>query len=131
MPRLDHVALRVADLDASIAFYTEKVGLPFMFRELDAEHHEAFAYLAAEGGNLELLQPLDAENRPVPFAAPAPEPPYCPHVALGVEDVDAMAARLGAAGVPLLAGPLEIPGKVRWAYVADPDNNVLEFVQWL
>lgn len=131
MPRLDHVALRVADLDASIAFYTETIGLPFMFRELDAEHHEAFAYLEAEGGNLELLQPLDADNRPVPFSAPAPEPPYCPHIALGVEDVDAMAARLGAAGAPLLAGPLEIPGKVRWAYVADPDNNVLEFVQWL
>lgn len=131
MPRLDHVALRVSNLDASIAFYTEKIGLPFMFRELDAEHHEAFAYLKAEGGNLELLQPLDADNRPVPFESPAPEPPYCPHIALGVEDVDAMAARLGAAGVPLLAGPLEIPGKVRWAYVADPDNNVLEFVQWL
>ena len=131
MPRLDHVALRVADLDASIVFYTETIGLPFMFRELDAAHHEAFAYLEAEGGNLELLQPLDADNRPVPFSAPAPEPPYCPHIALGVEDVDAMAARLGAAGAPLLAGPLEIPGKVRWAYVADPDNNVLEFVQWL
>ena len=131
MPRLDHVALRVADLDASIAFYTETIGLPFMFRELDTEHHEAFAYLEAEGGNLELLQPLDADNRPVPFSAPAPEPPYCPHIALGVEDVDAMAARLGAAGVPLLAGPLEISGRVRWAYVADPDNNVLEFVQWL
>ena len=42
MPRLDHVALRVADLDASIVFYTETIGLPFMFRELDAAHHEAF-----------------------------------------------------------------------------------------
>ena len=100
-------------------------------RDPDAGQSVAVAYLEAAGGNLELLQLLDAENRPVPFSAPAPTPPYCPHVALGVDDLDGMAATLSAAGVPLLAGPLEIPGRVRWAYVADPDNNVLEFVQWL
>jgi hypothetical protein len=26
---------------------------------------------------------------------------------------------------------MEIPGMVRWLYAADPDGNVLEFVQWL
>ena len=33
--------------------------------------------------------------------------------------------------IPILKGPLEIQGQVRWMYLADPDNNILEFVQWL
>ena len=28
-------------------------------------------------------------------------------------------------------GPLEISGRVKWVYVSDPDNNVIEFIQWL
>ncbi|MBW7864867.1 MAG: VOC family protein [Candidatus Hydrogenedentes bacterium] len=131
MHRLDHVALRVADLDASIAFYTEKIGLRLMFRELDPEHHEAFAFLELDGGNLELLQMLDEKNRPLPFSPPSPAPPYCPHAALGVDDLDAVLEKARRDGLALLKGPLEIPGKVRWLYLADPDQNVLEFVQWL
>lgn len=131
MHRLDHVALRVADLDASIVFYTEKIGLRLMFRELDPEHHEAFAFLELDGGNLELLQMLDEENLPLPHTPPVPAPPYCPHVALGVDDLDAVLEKARRDGLALLKGPLEIPGKVRWLYLADPDQNVLEFVQWL
>ncbi len=131
MRRLDHVAVQVADLDRAIDFYTGTLGLKFMFRELDEEHHEAFAFLGLDGGNLELLQMLNARNQPVVHVTSKPEPPYCPHVALGVDDLDAMLATLAAANIPLLKGPLIIPGKVRWCYVADPDNNVVEFVQWL
>jgi lactoylglutathione lyase len=32
--------------------------------------------------------------------------------------------------VPILRGPLEIPGEETWVYFADPDNNVLEYIQW-
>lgn len=131
MHRLDHVALQVADLDRAIEFYTRTLGLRLMFRELDEEHHEAFAFLEIEGGNLELLHVLDGHNRPVPHAAAAPQPPYCPHVALGVDDLDTILDTLTKAGIPLLKEPLAIPGKVRWCYMADPDNNVIEFVQWL
>ena len=84
-----------------------------------------------EGGNLELLQMLDEHNQPLPHATATPQPPYCPHVALGVDDLDLMLDTLAKAKLALLKGPLAIPGKVRWCYMADPDNNVIEFVQWL
>jgi len=129
MPRADHFA--VADLDRAIAFYRDVLGLPLMFRELDPIHHEAFAFLELKGGNLELLQALDEENRPLPLAPPSLREPYCPHLALATDDLDGLQDRLRAHGVPLLKGPLEIAGKVRWLYFADPDNNVLEYVQWL
>ena len=152
MHRLDHVAVQVADLDRAIDFYTQTLGLRLMFREVDEEHHEAFAFLELEGGNLELLQMLDEQNQPMPQPAAAtrqdaastveeasslfpsalqPAEPYCPHVALGVDDLDAMLATLAKAKIPLLKGPLAIPGKVRWCYMADLDGNVIEFVQWL
>lgn len=131
MPRLDHVALQVADIDRSIAFYTDIIGLPFMFKQESREHGEVFAYLELEGGNLELLSRIDSDGNPVPFPRPVPEKPWCPHVALGVDDFDGAIAQLTQHGIALLDGPFIMEGKVRWLYFADPDNNVLEYVQWL
>ncbi len=127
MLRNDHMAFRVRDLDRALRFYTETLGMRFLFRETDEAHGEAFAYLELEGGNLELLQSLDATMPPVP----EPGPPYTPHLAIATDDLDTLAAVLGEKRVPILKGPMTIPGKVTWLYIADPDNNVLEFVQWL
>lgn len=130
-PKLDHVAVRVSDLDTAVVFYTEKLGLPLKFREVDAAHGEAFAFLTLEGGDIELLQRLyDSSNADGP-ANPVPVEPFCPHLAIATDDMDETMAMLADRGVPILKGPLEIPGKVRWLYVRDPDNNVIEFVQWL
>jgi lactoylglutathione lyase len=131
MPRLDHVALQVSDMDHSIAFYTEVLDLPLMFRKEDPDHNEVFAYLELEGGNLELLSLVDDSGAPIPHELPAIKKPYCPHVALGVDDIDVMVDKLRAHGIPLIDGPLIIPGQVRWLYFSDPDNNVIEYVQWL
>jgi len=131
MPRLDHVALQVSDIDRSIAFYTEVLGLPLMFKKEDPDHNEVFAYLELEGGNLELLALVDDDGNVVPRKLPVIEKPYCPHVALGVDDIDVVIAELEARKIPLIDGPLIIPGQVRWLYFADPDNNVIEYVQWL
>ncbi len=129
--RLDHVAVRVADIDAAIAFYAEKLGLKLMFKEVDEAHHEAFAFLELEGGNIELLQLLDEQNRPRPYSAPPIQEPYCPHVAIGTADLDGLIADLERQSVEIVKGPMEIPGSVRWLYARDPDNNIIEFVQWL
>ena len=32
--------------------------------------------------------------------------------------------------IPVVKGPMEIPGMVRWVYTHDPDRNIIEFVQW-
>jgi catechol 2,3-dioxygenase-like lactoylglutathione lyase family enzyme len=129
--QLDHAAFRVADLDRAINFYTGVFGLRLMFRQEDPDHHEAFAFLEVEGGNLELLQCLDEQNRPVPYDPPKVEPPFTPHLAMKAENLDQLVATLQEKGIPIVKGPLEIPGQVKWLYLTDPDQNVLEFVQWL
>ena len=131
MPRLDHVAFEVSDLDASIAFYTEKLGLKLLSRDVDEEHHEAFAFLELDGGNLELLQVLGDGSQPKRLCNSAIRASCCPHAAIETDDMEKLLATLKRQKVPIVKGPLEIPGTVRWVYVSDPDNNVIEFVQWL
>lgn len=125
----DHIAFAVSDLDRAIAFYTTVLGLELLSRERDEEHGEEFAFLRVEGANLELLRTLgDAGADGVPRE---PKPPYCPHFALATDDINGLVANLRHRNLPVLKGPMEIPGRVRWLYVADPDGNVIEFVQWL
>ena len=125
MLRLDHVAVPVSDMDAALQFYGEKLGLKFMFREVDAVEQEDFAYFELEGGNLELLKSLAH-----PFEKPDIRPPYCPHLALATADMAATLKMIQEQRLRLIKGPLRIEGKVTWLYIADPDNNVIEFVQW-
>jgi lactoylglutathione lyase len=50
-------------------------------------------------------------------------------VVVPVEDVDAYAERLRAAGVPVLSGPADRPWGHRTVHVADPDGFVVEFAE--
>jgi catechol 2,3-dioxygenase-like lactoylglutathione lyase family enzyme len=129
---MDHVAVAVSDLDAAISFYTGKLGMRLLFRTIDEAHHEAFCFLQLDGANLELLQSLDDQNRPRPYSPPPIREPYCPHVAIAADDLDTLVAEWRKdGGIPIIKGPMEIPDKVRWVYIHDPDNNIIEFVQWL
>ena len=125
--KLDHIAFQVSDLDASITFYNEVLGLTLMSKTIDNEHNEAFAYFELDGGNLELLQNLAEKS----FKKHEIKQPFCPHMALGTDDLDQLAADLQKREIPIIKGPLEIEGMVKWLYIADPDKNIIEFVQWL
>ena len=131
MPKLDHVALQVSGLDRAIKFYRDVLGLTLRSQQRDEAHGEAFAFFALEGGDLELLQCIDPATCHEAVQRISPLEPFCPHVAIGVEDLDAALRHLESHGITPLKGPLEIPGQVRWMYFADPDNNVIEYVQWL
>lgn len=125
--RLDHVAFEVADLDAAIRFYVERLGFVETWRHRNEEEAEECAFLSAGDVRLELL----AQLPPGKFQRPEIEPPYCPHLALAVDDIDAAVAQLAEQDIPILRGPLIVEGEVRWLYFADLDNNVIEYVQWL
>ena len=128
---VDHFAFRVSDLDKSIKFYQEILGLKLLSKNIDDEHHEAFAFLELDGGNLELLQLLDENNQPLYLAIPEVKQPFCPHLALKCDNLDKFISELKDKKVEIIKGALEIPGMVKWLYIADPDNNVIEFVEWI
>lgn len=123
----DHIAFEVSNLKKSLRFYQEVLELKLLFQNVDYENQETYAFLEINGGNLELLQQLNNEL----FEKPKIKPPYCPHLALGVDDISRVLQLVYERNIPIVKGPLEIKGQVRWLYIHDPDNNIIEFVQWL
>jgi lactoylglutathione lyase len=137
---IHHTGFTVSDLDRSIAFYVEQLGC-----EVLARHERRGGYMAdllrlpdahvrlaqlrppAGGHVLELMQFLE----PAPLTT-ALEPRLigAAHVCFDVEDLEAMHARLTAAGVPthgalvrMDSGPNAGGGSV---YVLDPDGIVVQ-----
>lgn len=127
MIKQDHVAFQVSNMDKSLQFYTETVGLRLVFRNVNTEEQEDYAFLELDGGNLELIQRLDNE----PFEKPQIKPPFCPHLALTTDDMTRTLRAIEEKHISVVKGPLEIAGAERWIYISDPDNNVIEYIQWL
>jgi lactoylglutathione lyase len=123
--KFDHGAFQISDMDAAIAFYTGKLGFTLDFRGENADERELYAFVSLGEARIELIQDLTQ-----PFAKPEVRKPYCPHFCIEVPNMDAAVASLKAAGIPIVRGPLEIKGEETWVYFADPDNNVLEYIQW-
>jgi lactoylglutathione lyase len=121
--RLAYAILFVSDLDRSIAFYRDVIGLPFRFGTDD------YAEFATEGSKFALyarraLPELLGVEAPT-GAAPWPQG----EVAFFVDDVDAEHERLARAGVRVLAPPTDRPWGERTLHVADPDGNVVELTR--
>jgi lactoylglutathione lyase len=121
MDRLGYVILFVADLDRSVAFYRDVIGVPF---KLEGDGYVEFA---TQGARLGLYD----RNRLAELTGQGPEPPDGPggEVVLLVEDVDAEAARLTKAGVTILSGPVDRAWGHRTVHVSDPDGFVVELAE--
>ena len=124
--KLDHVALQVADMDRALEFYVGALGMKLISRQVNEAHREEYVFLELDGGRVELIRHIGGS-----LPARSLTPPYCPHLALTTEDMEASLSLIRERGLPLLAGPFEIAGEERWVYTHDPDHNVIEFMQWL
>lgn len=126
MPKLDHIALEVSDMDQAIAFYTDKMGFTLASRATNEDQKEEYCFLESDGINLELISDLKKscrEKRQI-------ERPYCPHICFATDDMNKTIEELREKKIEILRGPLEIAGEETWIYFADPDGNVLEYIQW-
>ena len=126
MNGFDHIAFQVGHLDEAIAFYVDKLGFVLSFRSVNPAQQEAYAFLSLGDVRVELIQDLSS----LTFIKPSVRRPYCPHLAIEVPEMAQAVHRLKEAGVEILRGPLEVEGEDTWVYFCDPDNNVLEYVQW-
>jgi methylmalonyl-CoA epimerase len=97
---IDHIAIVVADLDASIAFYTQTLGFTEIFREIVADQGVETVGLRAGESAIELLRPLDPDSPVARFRGDAAAKIH--HTAYRVADVGAELARLREQGVRLI-----------------------------
>ena len=100
--RIDHVGIAVPDLDVAIAFYAEAFGIEVVHEEVNEEQgvREAMLAVGDSGSCIQLLAPLSADSPIGRFLERSG--PGIQQVAYGVDDIEAAADRLRAAGVRLL-----------------------------
>jgi catechol 2,3-dioxygenase-like lactoylglutathione lyase family enzyme len=127
---LDHAAFTVRDMDRAVAFYRDLLGCTPLGQMLLEDGTFKLVYLRKGRAYIELFA-----HRVRPGEAPqeagdessARRPGY-QHLAFQTDDVDAVAARLRAAGVRFTVDPRDAAGGVRLAFFLDPDGNELELV---
>jgi catechol 2,3-dioxygenase-like lactoylglutathione lyase family enzyme len=116
--------LAVADVEASVAFYRDRLGF-----ELEASYEDPpYATLALGGTRLSLAeQRHDAEDRPgVTMVAPDDRSRLQVVLVLEVTDCRRAYEVLGAAGVEFLAEPFSPPWGGARCFAVDPDGYLVE-----
>lgn len=98
--QIHHVAYVVADIDAALPLYTERLGMPLEVREVLADQGVEAVSLAAGRGHVELIQPLDPGCSVGRFLKRRGEGLH--HVAFEVPDIEAALAELRTAGIDLI-----------------------------
>ena len=122
---IDHLVLRVADLDRMLHFYCDTLGCSIERRQDSI----GLVQLRA-GDSLIDLVPVDGKLGRAGGAAPGAEGRNMDHFCLRVEPFDEVAIRSQLAKQGYAAGPVEqrygAEGEGPSIYVTDPENNVVE-----
>jgi glyoxylase I family protein len=123
--KIDHVVLRISDLDRSVAFYLDVVGCTVEKRQ------EPIGLIQLRAGDSLIdLVPLDGMLGKKGGAGPGPEGRNVDHFALQVTPFDdaAIRAHLAGHGVAIVEWGQRYgaEGEGPSIYVTDPDGNVIE-----
>ncbi len=124
--RLLHTMLRVGDLDRSIAFYTEVLGMRLLRRQDYPDGRFTLAFVGyqdeAEGAVIELTHNWDTKSYELGNAFG--------HIALAVPDAYKACEDIRARGGKVVreAGPMK-HGSTVIAFVEDPDGYKVELIQ--
>lgn len=125
--RLLHTMVRVADLNRSIAFYVDELGMIVKRRADYPAGRYTLVFLAFDGdttgAEIELTHNWDISDYDLGSGFG--------HIAIGVTDVATHVSGLAARGVPVIRKPgarIDEPSEVI-AFVEDPDGYRIEFVQ--
>jgi methylmalonyl-CoA epimerase len=97
---IDHVAIVVKDLEATLRLYTQTLGFREVYREIVDDQGVEAVGLAAGDSILELLLPLHDDSPIAKYRGDAPTKLH--HTAYRVADLEAKLAELKAAGVRLI-----------------------------
>ena len=124
--RLLHTMLRVGNLQRSIDFYTQVLGMQLLRQSENPEYKYSLAFLGygrnPEHAELELTYNWGVEHYELGTAYG--------HIALGVPDAYEACEKIKAAGgqVTREAGPVK-GGTTVIAFVTDPDGYKIELIQ--
>lgn len=98
--KIDHIAIVVKDLEATILLYTQTLGFSPIYRETIADQGVEAVGLQAGESVIELLRPLDENSAIAKYRGDAETRLH--HTAYRVDDIEAALADLKSKGVRLI-----------------------------
>lgn len=122
-----HTMLRVGNLQRSIDFYTQVLGMELLRTSENPQYQYSLAFLGFGGGNpaqaeLELTYNWGTDHYDLGTAYG--------HIALGVPDAYAACEKIRAAGGQITREPGPVKGgSTVIAFVTDPDGYKIELIQ--
>lgn len=124
--KLEHIGIMVKDMDRSVQFYSEVLGMQLKGRERLGDGAE-LAFLGYPGTDNILLELISRWRDDLPAKG------NVDHIAFTVTDIDAEVERLKSLGVEMIdnqAKNAPICGGVKIAFFYGPDGERLELFQY-
>jgi lactoylglutathione lyase len=115
-----HVRMRVNDIERTVSFYTEVLGLA-EGRRIVSPRGSKIVYLTIPGSDTQIEVTEFHESGPVSV------PPDLVHLAFEVSDMNEALARLKRLGVPITDGPTETSGSI-FAFIDAPEGYEIELI---
>jgi len=116
-----HACFVVSDLERSLSFYRDQLGLPEAFSFINDAGHRHGVYLHLGGRNF--IELFEGTVEP-----PAANQSY-KHICLEVDDIEATVAALRASGVEV-SDPKLGTDESWQAWIVDPEGNRMELHQY-
>lgn len=120
--KFEHVGVQVKDIEESIEFYTQKVGLELIETLPHTDPSLKLAFLGLEGNVIvELIQGYNSS---------LPSEGKVHHFALAVDGIEEEFERLKSAGVPFVEENIvTLPNGARYLFFYGPDKEWIEYYE--
>ena len=120
--KLLHTRMRVTDLEKTVRFYKDILGLA-----------EVGRHKSPRGSELVFLKAPDSEEQLeicyYPSSGPSQCPPDLMHVAFEVEDMDKFGAHLKTKGIVFSDGPTRSSSGSAFAFIDAPEGYEVELIE--
>ncbi len=120
--KLLHTRMRVSDMETTIAFYRDVLGLDVLERKVSPRgSHLAFLSVPNSDELIELCS--------FPSSGPVSVQEDLVHLAFEVEDLDQAIEQLKAKQVPIADGPTRTSSGSRFIFIDAPDGYEVELIE--
>lgn len=120
--RIDHVAILVDDLEKTLTFWREGLGMQMTHLEDVPAENSLVAFLPVGGSELELVKPTTDDSGLSRYLEK--RGPGMHHICLEVDDIEGMLDRLREQGIQLInETPVTGAGGKRYAFVHPKSAN--------
>lgn len=119
--KVNHVAIVVRNIEESLKFWEESLGLKLDHIEVVPSQHSRVAFIPVGDSEVELVQPTDSESGLAAYLEKKGEGMH--HLCMEVDDIDAKLEELKEKGVRLINEKAEVlPGR-KMAFIHPKAGN--------